>query len=332
LWTPYPFEAGFAITDDTDGASFESVKIVYDYLRQVGLVTTKTVWAFPPVDGCGIPNLPQAALRGVTLQDPSYLHYCKDLNRCGFEIGLHGASAGNNKRDQILRAFDMMNSYFRCEGTYICHAKCADNPYWEEKVIAGGMRHALLKLLCRHTCCGELPGSEYFWGDICLQHVKQIRLYHTRALNTLGANPSMPFFDPAKPFVRGWFSATRGSFMDCTSDRALAALKRDNGCTVLAQHLHQYADMAAKSPAAPFREAAERLAAEKSIWVASAAAIMNRLRAVQGLYLAYRKNQCWLCNIGDAPVKGVQVRLPRGLDISADHDSNLDQIDRKSVV
>jgi hypothetical protein len=326
LWTPYPFEAGFTITDDTGGANFESIKTVYDYLRQVGLVTTKTVWAFPAIDGCGIPNLPRSILDGVSLQDPSYLHYCKDLNCCGFEICLHGASSGNNKRDQIVRAFDLMNTFFRGEGTYICHAKCADNPYWEENVVPHGMPHALLKLFSRHTCCGELPGSEYFWGDICLQHVKQVRLFLTRSLNTLSVNPSMPYFDPAKPFVRGWFSATRATFMDCTTDRALGALKRKNGCTVLCQHLHRYADSATKAPLPAFRDGAERLAAEKSIWVASTAAVMSRLRAIQGLYLVYRKNQCWLCNVGDIPVKGVQLRLPLGQNISTDHDSNLAQM------
>jgi hypothetical protein len=45
---PWPLRAGFCITDDTDAAYLQSVRTVYDCLREWGLRTTTTVWPFIP--------------------------------------------------------------------------------------------------------------------------------------------------------------------------------------------------------------------------------------------------------------------------------------------
>ncbi len=104
VWPPHPYRAGFCITDDTDAATFEQVKAVYDYLLSRNFRTTRTVWAFKPMDRCGVPPIPDSALRGITLEDRRYLEYCKTLHERGFEICLHGASAGNNTREYTRRA------------------------------------------------------------------------------------------------------------------------------------------------------------------------------------------------------------------------------------
>jgi hypothetical protein len=107
LWTPYPYKAGFCVTDDTDAATMPQVKAVYDLLLSINFVTTKTVWAFPPSEPSGVPALPSSILEGITLQNEEYLNYCKMLHQNGFEISLHGASAGNNKKDATRAAFDL---------------------------------------------------------------------------------------------------------------------------------------------------------------------------------------------------------------------------------
>jgi len=122
IWPPFPFRAGFCITDDTDAATLESVRIVYDLLASIGLVTTKTVWPFEAAEPCGIPPLPASILRGVTLQDPGYRAYCDGLHARGFEICLHGASAGNNVRERTARALDLVGREFGRPGTFVCHA------------------------------------------------------------------------------------------------------------------------------------------------------------------------------------------------------------------
>src|SRR5512144_1100258 len=103
-WPPHPWRAGFTVTDDADAADPAAVRAVYDVLDAHGLRVTRTVWAFAPEEPCGIPAMPARMQRGVTLDDPGYLRYCERLAERGFEIALHGATAGNNRRPLIERA------------------------------------------------------------------------------------------------------------------------------------------------------------------------------------------------------------------------------------
>src|SRR2546425_11985948 len=209
LWTPYPTRAGFCITDDTDAATLESVRTVYDFLAAVGIRTSKTVWAFRPNEPSGIPALPESILRGVTLEDRAYLDYCLSLRERGFEICLHGASAGNNRRERTVAGLALLERHFGPAGTWICHAKNAENIYWHEKVAPRGVAQRVLAIGSRYRCSGEGPPGPYFWGDVCRDRVEHIRLFRTRDVNTLAANPSLPYHDPEKPMVRSWFAATK---------------------------------------------------------------------------------------------------------------------------
>lgn len=322
LWTPYPYNAGFCITDDTDAAEFPSVKSVYDLLSSLGIRATKTVWAFSPSEPCGIPATPDSTLRGITLEDEQYATYCRSLHDTGFEIALHGASAGNNRRERIVEAFGIMETYFDGSPTYICHSKNADNIYWEEKTAPTPLLRRLLRLYSHHACSGEIPESPYFWGDICSRKVRQIRLFRTRNTNTLAANPSMPYYDPTKPMVRGWFSATKRSFHDCTTPEALAKLRTENGLTVLYQYMHRYADPATGAILGTFREDAERLAEAADIWKGTTGDIMDRLRRLHGVFIAYRDCSTWIINGSSAAVEDLQIVLPAGRTVthcSTDH-------------
>lgn len=317
LWAPHPFRAGFCITDDTDAATLESVRLVYDFLASIGLKASKTVWAFTPAEPCGIPPLPDSMLRGVTLEDRNYAAYCDGLAARGFEICLHGASAGNNRRERTERALALVAERFGRPGTYICHSKNAENLYWHEKVAPRGPAQALLKLASRYRCSGADPSSPYFWGDLCLEHVAHIRLFRTRNVNTLADNPSMPYHDPEKPFVRSWFGATKRSLADCTSDAALARLRAEHGLCVLYQYLHRYADLANHRVAPRFQADAERLMAAGDIWVETTSRIMDRLRLVHGVFIAHRGDRLWLLNAGTDEVRDLQLAVPGGVSLEA---------------
>ncbi len=307
-WAPFPHRAGFCITDDTDAADLESVRIVYDLLGTLGLRTTKTVWVRRPTEPCGIPALPASIQRGVTLEDPAYLGYCRRLDETGFEIALHGASAGNNRRERVAEAFAFMDRHFRPAHTYICHAKNAENPYWQEKVVARGPLRPLVALYAgRHRCSGEDPASPYFWGDLCRERVRYVRLLRTARLDTLAANPSMPYFEREKPWVRGWFSATKRSFGDATSVEALDALESGGGACVLYQYLSRYADVATGTVTPAFRAGAERLATRPAIWVDTASRVLDRLRLMQGVFVAARGHAAWLVNANSDEVAGLQL-------------------------
>ena len=308
LWPPHPYRAGFCVTDDADSSELATVRIVYDFLSALSFRTTRTVWAFRPSEPCGLPGLPDSIQRGVTLEDPDYLGYCRELDARGFEIALHGASAGNNRREQIARAFELMDRNFTPAGTYICHAKNADNPYWQEKVVARGPLRALLAPYAgRHRCSGEDPVSPYFWGDLCRERVRYIRLFRTARVNTLAANPSLPYFEREKPFVGGWFTATKRSFRDCTAEAALDALERDFGLCVLYQYLCRYADPARGAVKPAFREGAGRLRARRAIWVDTTSRILDRLRLVQGVLVAARGRELWLVNANREEIGDLQL-------------------------
>jgi hypothetical protein len=307
-WAPHPYRGGFCITDDTDAADLESVRIVYDFMDSLGLRATKTVWVFPPEEPSGIPALPTSITRGVTLADPAYLNYCRTLASRGVEIALHGATAGNNRRELIQRAFAVMDANFPPASTYICHAKNADNPYWQEKVVARGPLALALRLYARgHHCSGEDPASPYFWGDLCRQRLRYIRLLRTRRINTLAANPSMPYFEREKPLVPGWFSATKRSFREATSVEALDDLEREWGVCVLYQYRCRHVDNSTGRVLAAFAAGAERLAARKRVWMDTATRLLDRLRLMQGVFLASRANELVLVNTNDEVLEGVQI-------------------------
>ncbi len=312
IWAPWPYRAGFCITDDTDAATTASVRVVYDALDRLDLKATKTVWPFEPVEPCGIPATPASTLRGVTLEDPAYRAYCRHLASRGFEIALHGASAGNNRRERTRAAFEQLEGEFGNAGTYICHSKNADNIYWEEKVAPNAPTRRLLALYSRHRCFGEEEGSPYFWGDVCREKVRWIRLFRTRSTDTLAVDPTMPYFEPGKPFVRGWFTATKRSFHDCTTPEALDRLAEGHGLTVLYQYLHRYADGASIDPT--FHADAARLAADGRIVSDTTANVLDRLKLIQGLVvgLPHAGDEAWLFNLNDRDLADAQVLLPTG--------------------
>ncbi len=324
VWPPYPYKAGFCLTDDTDAATFEQVKVVYDFLLAHSFRTTKTVWAFKPMDRCGIPPLPDSALRGITLEDPSYLDYCRKLHENGFEICLHGASAGNNPREYTLKAFDFVERHIGPFDTFICHGKNADNLYWEHKVTSLPVLRGLLERHSKHTCNGEIESSPFFWGDLCKERISQIRLFRTRRIDTLRSNPSMPYFDRRKPYVNAWFSATKRRIMDCATPHARATLKRHYGLTVLYQYLFRYTDPKTLMLDPRFTKAVSDIADDREILVDTVSHIMRRLRLIQGVFLAYDRHGFWLINTNHEDIPNVQVattgQVPR---VSSEHPVNI---------
>ena len=329
VWPPHPYKAGFCITDDTDAATFEQVRAVYNFLRSKGFRTTKTVWPFKPADRCGIPPLPDSAVRGITLEDGRYLDYCKKLHERGYEICLHGASAGNNTREHMLKALDFLERHIGPADTFICHAKNADNLYWEHKITSLPVFRGLLKLHSRHSCSGEVESSPFFWGDLCREKINQVRLLRTRCTDTLKRNPSMPYFDPRKPYVNGWFSATKRHIADCATPQALERLKRNYGLTVLYQYLFRYAHPGTLELDGRFTGAICDIVADREVLVDTVSHLMARLRLMQGLFVLYEGRHLRLVNTNNQDVPEVQIALPRRLSgVSSDcptviHDDGL---------
>jgi hypothetical protein len=321
IWPPYPYKAGFCVADDPDAATFEQTKAVCDFLMSRSFVITKAVWPFRPTEKCGIPPTPSSTLRGITLEDSAYLSYCKELHSQGFELCLHGASAGNNVRERTRDAFDFLTNHIAPSETFICHSKNADNIYWEDKTTSLFPFRTLLRWYSKHSCSGEDRASPYFWGDICASRINQIRLYKTRCLNTLKRNPSMPYHDPLKPLVNAWFSATKRSLSDCATTAALDRLKRENGLTVLYQYLYRYADPQTVKLNKKFVQSVDRISSDPEILVRTVSSMMERLRGIQGVFVAFQERSFWLVNVSDVDIDNLQIVSSHPLTVETKEDS-----------
>ena len=79
--SPYPSGLNFAftVTDDPDSSRLDEQKIVYDYLRKKGMLTTIAVWVIEANRSNGIPDVISDVQGGVTCQNVSYLKYVNKL-------------------------------------------------------------------------------------------------------------------------------------------------------------------------------------------------------------------------------------------------------------
>ncbi len=93
LW-PDGKRFAFTVFDDTDSATLENVKGVYDFLADRGFRTTKSVWV-----AAGDPSRGKNA--GQTCADPDYTRWLLDLQAKGFEIGFHNATWHGLEREAV---------------------------------------------------------------------------------------------------------------------------------------------------------------------------------------------------------------------------------------
>jgi hypothetical protein len=237
----YPLGKKFAFTifDDTDVATVENVKPVYDLLHGLGMRTTKTAWVLP----CPDPN--SDFVSSQTLAEPEYLAFVQDLQRKGFEIAWHGATMESSTREQTLEALERIKALFGSyPRVYANHSNNRENVYWGTCRVD----NPLLKLFLRlrglpgdETFCGHRADSPYFWGDFCQAHLEYARNLTFNGLNLQPVNPSMPYRDPNRPMVRRWFSAADAEDAEAFSwllrNEEQERLEAEGGFSIVATHL-----------------------------------------------------------------------------------------------
>lgn len=232
---PWPNGCDFAFTvvDDTDGATVKNVKPVYDYLYEKGLLTTKTCWTFPVRD---------TVFSGECLEDEEYLGFLLELRDRGFELGFHNAGSGGFTREETLRAFEIFREKL---GTYprmhINHANNIENMYWGAKRFSPIVRKLYSLVRKNIPSRGDEEGSEYFWGDVCKEHVKYIRNRTFRDINTLRADPRLVYAETGKEkHSNYWFSSSDGMrlapFLKLLSKKNVDRLVRQKGCCIVYTH------------------------------------------------------------------------------------------------
>ena len=112
----------FTIFDDTDNATVGNVAPVYELLADLGLHTTKSVWA---LRGSGA-----AVIGGQTCEDEDYRAWTLELQAAGFEIASHGAASETSARDRVIEAMDRFRDIYGHDPCSLAnHADCAESIY-----------------------------------------------------------------------------------------------------------------------------------------------------------------------------------------------------------
>lgn len=272
----------FSVFDDTDLAVPGNFEKVYELLGDLGIMTTKSVW---PVCGVG---QPRRGPDGSTCEDEQYLAHILMLQRAGFEVGYHNSSHTGNTRDGIKRALDRFRELFGCDPA--CMSNHQSNPegmYWGADRLSEPLRSLYRVRRWRHRGSeqqGNVPGSPYFWGDLCRERIRYVRAFVFSNINTLDACPAMPYHDPARPYVQAWFASTYASwlphFVSCLSEPRQDELEASGGACIIYTHFASGFQNGSQLDQR-FAQLMRRLAA-KNGWFAPVSQVLDHIRAQRG--------------------------------------------------
>jgi hypothetical protein len=230
----------FTIFDDTDFSTVENTRPVYDFLWDLGMRTTKSVWP--------LPSVAQAEIHGDTLHEPEYLNFVLDLKKKGFEIALHNVRNFDSQRETIssgLREFrERIGEYPR---THTNHAENRDNLYWGPERVSMLPLRLTFRLAdaarAHPSSKGHVAASSYFWGDICREYLSYVRSFSFREINLDRVNPTLPYHDPDRPFVNFWFTSCEGanveSFSQTIAEAEQDRLEKEGGVCIMYTHFAQ---------------------------------------------------------------------------------------------
>ncbi len=226
-----------AICDDTDCATLANVLPVYRLLIDLGIRSTKTVWALPSVPG--------ARFTGATLEDIPYLAFVRSLATAGFEIALHNVRNHDAPRETVQLGLERFREHLgEHPRTHCNHSMNRENIYWGTDRISRGVRAGFYDVATRfrrrHYFQGHVEQSPYFWGDLCKEHIRYVRNLVFDEINVEKLNPTLPYHDPAKPWVNLWFSAGDGGdperFCRLISEENQDRLEREQGVCIAYTH------------------------------------------------------------------------------------------------
>ena len=94
----------FTIFDDTDLETVANAAPVYDFLTEIGMRITKSVWVLEP-DG-------EPKYGGESCEDPAYLEWVRSLRDAGHEIALHNVSSSTATRERTRLGFERYRELF----------------------------------------------------------------------------------------------------------------------------------------------------------------------------------------------------------------------------
>jgi hypothetical protein len=225
----------FTIIDDTDDATLENIKPIYDFLTEKNIFITKTVWVYPPRDRYS---------NGDSLQRKEYANYIKELSKRGFEIALHNVGSGDYDRKEILEGIE---EFHRILGFYprihINHSYNKDSVYGGHKRFNKPFSYIIRKLYPQYAkgFQGDEEGSDYFWGDRHKELITFSRSHEFGDLNTLQIDKLSPYVDPWRnKYSNYWFSCSfapnQNVFAHLLSNKNIDSLVENNGTAIVYTH------------------------------------------------------------------------------------------------
>ena len=267
----------FTIVDDTDGASVENIKPIYQYLYKKGIITTKTVWMYSPRD----------YFPGDSMENEAYRDYVVGLQKQGYEIALHDAGSGRFSSAEIKNALEEFREIF---GSYpkmqINHGDNPSSIYWCGKrfspLLARLYNFYKKKKGAFVESEGDMPGKPAFWGDDCKAHIRYIRNRVYGELNLLKCDPYTPYREKQKDvYSNYWFSSsdamTADLFVQLLSKRNIDRLVQQRGCAIVYTHFgYGFVDEKTKKLRNDVKEVLDYLA-EQDGWFAPASEILDTL-------------------------------------------------------
>lgn len=233
----FPSDARFAFTvvDDTDLATAENVKPVYDLLAELGMRTTKTLWPLAATEAN-----PYAGSQ--TAADPGYRSFLRNLHASGFELALHGVRMHSSPRADVEAGLERFTEYFDAgPSLHVNHFKNLDNIYWGRSRLSGRLAGAAYRVAAgTHSSLGHVPGSPYFWGDICRERIRYVRSFTLRETNLDRLPAPIAYSDGDRPFARRFFLSTEGgnlpAFVDAVTEAKQDALAEQGGVCIMYAH------------------------------------------------------------------------------------------------
>jgi hypothetical protein len=279
LW-PDGKKFAFTAFDDTDSQTLAAGSEVYALLRDLGFRTTKSVW---PIRPTGTPSD-----HGATCDDPQYLAWAQELQRQGFEIGFHAATAHTSPRADTVRALEAFKQYFGHYPAAISnHYFSSEGVYLGDARLTGANRavyNLLTRFRNRNRFRGHVEGDPLFWGDLCRDKIRYVRQFAFAEINTLKACPYMPYHDPARPYVNSWYASTEGPncgrYVEALSEANQERLEAEGGACIMYVHFaHGFCENGRLDPR--FRALMERLARRPG-WFAPVTETLDCIQAQRG--------------------------------------------------
>jgi len=227
----------FTIFDDTDVATLDYIKPIYDFLASINMRTTKSVWPLFYSGDCNDAG-------SHTLEDKAYAKYIKELDSRGFEIGFHGPTMVSLKREEIIRSFDVFYDVLgKYPRIYAAHSKNRENLYWGASRFSFQIFRMLYSCLSREKnnyYQGHQEWSPYFWGDLAFRHIDYVRNFTYNNINLLNVSTQLPYSIQKKTWVKSWFFTSDADnveeFNHLISEKNQEKLQNERGVCIITTH------------------------------------------------------------------------------------------------